>query len=394
MDQAIFGLVTLLGTVAVVVRAYMVRGRLFAAFAAVILSTHGAIACALFPTLGWLQFVALPLQIVTIVNYFMLAKPKMRTTTYRVLISWPAAWFVAGSLISVPWAVALAMGFDPPLTWLGWMLALGGVRQSLALTEEDVDLVLDGRPVRRLRRVGHGLQRTPHPLRVVQLTDPHLGPFMSVERLSEICERIVEASPDLVLLTGDYLTMESNGSQSALTQALSPLKQLKGRCYAIRGNHDLEAPQEVAAAMEANDIRLLIDEAARADTVMGPVQVIGLDWHWRDRKPRMQAVLDRYPRVSGVPRLVMLHDPAAFALLDDGQADLVFSGHTHGGQVGFFNLGFRRSVLSLSSIPDHGFWGLGSNRLYVHRGTGHYGYPLRLGVPGEESVLRLHVLPS
>ncbi len=89
-----------------------------------------------------------------------------------------------------------------------------------------------------------------------------------------------------------------------------------------------------------------------------------------------------------------MHDPAAFALLDDGQAELVFSGHTHGGQVGVFNLGFRRSVLSLSSIPDHGFWGLGSNRLYVHRGTGHYGYPLRLGVPGEESVLRLHVLPS
>jgi uncharacterized protein len=386
--------VTLAGTLLVVVRAGLARGRLFALFAGVLLGTHGAIAAVVFPTLGWLQIIALPLQVVTLINYFMLAKPRMRPGWYRALISIPAAWFVAGSLISFPWAVALAFGFDPAFTWLGWLLALGGLRQSLALSSEDIDLVLDRRPVRGLRRVGHGLQRTPRPLRIVQITDPHLGPFMSVERLRAVCERAVEADPDLVLLTGDYLTMESNSTPGTLAAALEPLKAISGRCYAIRGNHDLEAPQEVAAGLEAVGIRLLIDDAARADTLIGPVQVIGLDWHWQDRKPKMQAVLGRFPRVSGVPRVVLLHDPAAFALLDDGQADLVLSGHTHGGQVGFFNFGWKASVLGLGSVPDHGFWGRGSNRLYVHRGTGHYGYPLRLGVPGEEGVLRLHVLPG
>jgi predicted MPP superfamily phosphohydrolase len=47
----------------------------------------------------------------------------------------------------------------------------------------------------------------------------------------------------------------------------------------------------------------------------------------------------------------------------------------------------------LVKAPDHGLWALGTNRLYVHRGTGHYGFPLRLGVPAEESVLRLHWAP-
>ena len=47
-------------------------------------------------------------------------------------------------------------------------------------------------------------------------------------------------------------------------------------------------------------------------------------------------------------------------------------------------------VSALTSLPDHGFWGSGVNRLYVHRGTGHYGFPLRVGVPAEHSVLHVH----
>jgi predicted MPP superfamily phosphohydrolase len=68
------------------------------------------------------------------------------------------------------------------------------------------------------------------------------------------------------------------------------------------------------------------------------------------------------------------------------------SGHTHGGQIGLLWLGATGTIVSaLTSLPDHGLWALGSNRLYVHRGTGHYGFPLRVGVPAEHSVLHVHV---
>jgi predicted MPP superfamily phosphohydrolase len=51
-------------------------------------------------------------------------------------------------------------------------------------------------------------------------------------------------------------------------------------------------------------------------------------------------------------------------------------------------------VSLVSKIPDHGLWALGRNRLYVHRGTGHYGFPIRVGVPPEESVLAVHFARS
>ena len=58
---------------------------------------------------------------------------------------------------------------------------------------------------------------------------------------------------------------------------------------------------------------------------------------------------------------------------------------------GLVSFGLGWTVLrALSSIPDHGLWARGRERLYVHRGTGHYGFPLRLGVPAEQSVLRVH----
>ena len=88
----------------------------------------------------------------------------------------------------------------------------------------------------------------------------------------------------------------------------------------------------------------------------------------------------------------LLHDPLGFRHVPKGEADLTLSGHTHGGQVGLVSLGVDWTVLKRSRWPDQGLFGHGPNRLYVHRGTGFYGFPLRIGVPGETSVLEV-VLP-
>ena len=77
--------------------------------------------------------------------------------------------------------------------------------------------------------------------------------------------------------------------------------------------------------------------------------------------------------------------------ISEGEADLALSGHTHGGQVGLVSLGLPYTMMrAFVRMPDHGLWARGTDRLYVHRGTGHYGFPLRLGVPAEESVLAVH----
>jgi hypothetical protein len=118
-----------------------------------------------------------------------------------------------------------------------------------------------------------------------------------------------------------------------------------------------------------------------------------MDFSWRNRTAHLKSVCVRHPRRPGALRVVLLHDPGAFKRMPAGEADLVLSGHTHGGQVGLVSLGLPWTMLRvLMNAPDHGFWARGTDRLYVHRGTGHYGFPLRLGVPAEQSLLRVHAL--
>ncbi|MCH6551911.1 MAG: metallophosphoesterase [Planctomycetes bacterium] len=195
--------------------------------------------------------------------------------------------------------------------------------------------------------------------------------------------------PDLVLLTGDFLTMEGQGSRGALAEALAPLRRFHGRCFAVFGNHDLESEEEVCDALAASGVALLVDAEAVAATPVGPVQILGAHYRRRDRRRQMQALFARYPRRSNVPRLLLLHDPSGFRDVPDGEVDLTLSGHTHGGQLGLVSFGFEWTVLRNTRWPDHGLFACGSNRLYVHRGTGFYGFPLRIGVPGETSILEL-----
>jgi predicted MPP superfamily phosphohydrolase len=174
-----------------------------------------------------------------------------------------------------------------------------------------------------------------------------------------------------------------------LAAALAPLPPSSGRCFAAFGNHDHEAPDVVREALDANEIRLLVDESVVAPTPTGAVQIIGADYRRQERREHLAALLADHPRIDGHLRLLLLHDPSAFHHLPDDDVDLVLSGHTHGGQIGLVSLGLDWTVLSRSRWPDHGLFARGRSRLYVHRGSGFYGFPLRVGVPGEASVLEL-----
>lgn len=399
--MSLFALLSICAWILVVLLARRLRGPLFAAFAAVMLGIHTLSSIALFKPLSAAAPLYVYFQTTAYLHFLSLLRARMRPFAWRALVSMPAMFFVAGTFLGVPWALAAALGAPLPWPLLPYALAFLGVVQSLWTRPEVVDIVLDGHQADPGRVRPHRPHRPPgrpvleRPLHVVQISDPHLGPFMSVGRLRRICERVVEQRPDLVLLTGDFLTMESQADPELLAAALAPLQGLPGRCFACRGNHDLEAPEVVARALARAGVRLLIDEEAVVSTEVGPVQLVGADFRWRGRPEHLQALCARYPRRPGHLRIVLLHDPGAFRHLPHGEGDLVLSGHTHGGQVGLLSLGLRWTVLrGLSSIPDHGLWARGRDRLYVHRGTGHYGFPLRLGVPAEQSLLRLHWLPA
>jgi predicted MPP superfamily phosphohydrolase len=391
-----FDALTASGWLAVVAAARFVRGSTFAAFVGVLVGIYSLLAVALVPWFRPVLPLFVALHVSVYVNFIALSRPRMRSLAYRLLISWPSAFFVAGTLLALPWALVAAFGGHPWGVFVPYVLAALGMHQSLTTKREDIDLVVPGAhaatPVSKLGPHPRGDERVARPLRIVQISDPHLGPFMSVTRLRRIAERAVAAKPDLVFLTGDFLTMESQGDPDLLLDALAPLQALPGKVFACHGNHDLEAPAVVSRALAKNGIDLLVDDARDVTTDGGPVQIVGLDFSYRDRKARIERACVDHPRTPGALRIVLLHDPGAFRHLPAGHGDLVLSGHTHGGQVGLLSLGLEWTFLRLfgDRIPDHGFWARGTDRMWIHRGTGHYGFPLRLGVPAEEGVLRIH----
>lgn len=372
------------------------RSRSYMLFRAVSLGIYVLLATSMIRQLTLFAPAFYYLHATVFIHSLALVTPSMRPLWYRGLVSIPSAFMSAGTLLALPWAVAGALGFEPWVPWAPYVAALFGLLQSFTTKTEEIDItVADGEVVHGVQRHRDRRQRVARPLHLVQITDPHLGPFMSEARLRAICERAVRRAPDLVLLTGDFLTMESQKDARILARALAPLKELEGRVFACFGNHDHEAPETVRGALASVGATLLVDDARVVDTAAGPVQIVGFDFSYRERPLRLKACCEAHPRIPGTLRVALLHDPGAFQHLPEGEADLVVSGHTHGGQVGLVSLGLPWTMLRLfAKIPDHGLWARGTDRLYVHRGTGHYGFPLRLGVPAEESLLRVHAAPS
>jgi uncharacterized protein len=372
----------------------VVRGRRrFIPFFALIGGIHALASMAIVPLLKWPLPLVMALQTCTYVLLLPRRGRGLRSPLYHTVVSLPGSWWFAGTLLALPWALSAAVGHALPYAWLPFAIACVGLADSLLPVEEVIDVVLDAttageEPQRHRSPKPPQLGR---PLRIVQITDPHLGAFMSERRLRAIASRAVARNPDLVLLTGDFLTMESNSDHQALARALAPLSAARGRTFACLGNHDYEALDVVRSALKAAGVQLLVDDAACVDTPAGPVQVLGFAHRWQDRAAHFAAVCKAHPRKAGALRLMLLHDPGAFRHVPEGESDLVFSGHTHGGQIGLLRLGLPHTIVSLlTKIPDHGLWARGRDRLYVHRGTGHYGFPLRLGVPAEYSMVQVH----
>jgi len=404
--------------VAVPLYALRVRGRAYASFAAVIIALSFPAALVLHARL----MSTLPARlaagldagfayslVAAGVHLASLVRARLRSRWFRWGVSVPGMAFVALGALAGPWllvllplrgALALA-GANAALDSLRWLdlapfaVVAVSLATSLRLPREVVRVRLGGEEpdeVRRLPVERHRRRAPPlseRPLRIVQIADPHLGPWQPVHRLQRRLDALLDHDPDLVLLTGDFLTMEGQGTPGALARALAPLRRLPGRCFAIFGNHDHEAVGEVRAALAANGVHLLVDDEACVSTQLGEVQIVGADWARERRAERIGRLLERFPRRAAHLRLLLLHDPLGFRDVPKGDVDLTLSGHTHGGQLGLVSLGLDWTVLARSRWPDHGLFGHGSNRLYVHRGTGFYGFPLRIGVPGEASLLEL-----
>ncbi|MDP6932480.1 MAG: phosphodiesterase, partial [Myxococcota bacterium] len=167
------------------------------------------------------------------------------------------------------------------------------------------------------------------------------------------------------------------------------LGSIEAPVFCCAGNHDLPVLDRLVEELEAVGAPLLVDESRSVRLGQDVVEVVGVNFHWRDARGELLAAIEGLPPTSAGYRILMAHDPRLFGWVPEGRFDLVLSGHTHGGQVGTNMFGIPWSVLRLFGVYDQGFFHRGPSRLYVHSGNWFTGLPPRMGIAGEVAVHRL-----
>ena len=243
----------------------------------------------------------------------------------------------------------------------------------------------------RLREVAVATPLWPlPPLRIAVLGDLHAAwPHVPVGRIGQLAQRLADLAPDLVLLTGDYVSTRTWGVRGLpiepVARALTPLAAA-APTLAVLGNHDWRyGVRSIAAALRAAGIVVLQNEARLVRLGRDKVWVAGVDDMFT-RRHDLGAALAGTDRTA--PLIVLSHVPDI--ILDvPAHACLTVAGHTHGGQIRLPLLG---PLVTHSALPRHMALGLheaGERRLYVSGGIGTTGWPVRLGSPPEMAILTL-----
>jgi predicted MPP superfamily phosphohydrolase len=242
-----------------------------------------------------------------------------------------------------------------------------------------------------------GLPEAFHGLRVAQLSDIHMDEFTEPFFVREAVNRINKLQPDLVLLTGDFVSDMPMGVAFATGAAWQCANLLTGlNCrhrYAVLGNHDVAVgSQPIIEALAANGIQLLHNAHTAFERDGARLWLAGLDDPLLGRPDPDRAIPTAIRNVGGEPVVLLCHAPDyADSLRTDsvgGAIDFMLSGHTHGGQV-------RLPLVGAMQLPQlgrkyvHGHFRFGKMQLYVNRGLGTVGVPFRFDCPPE---ITLHTL--
>lgn len=225
-------------------------------------------------------------------------------------------------------------------------------------------------------------------LRIVHLTDLHFSSMVSRAYLEKCVKMSNALDPDLILLTGDYLTISDRRSGSdvisrfgeGLTEILSGFRARDG-IFAVLGNHDVTlGAGAVRSAVERAGILVLRDEARFLEREGQRLPLVGLaDFGTQHvRQQRAFAGLE-----NSEPALILMHNPDLFEIGLAHDNGIVFSGHTHGGQMLFPLLGALYVPSRFGDKFLKGWFQKGDLSMIVNRGLGMIRIPARLNCPPE-----------
>ena len=239
-------------------------------------------------------------------------------------------------------------------------------------------------------------------LKMVQISDIHSGSFYDKEAVTRGVKMILEEKPDVIFFTGD-LVNEMATEMDAYMDVFNQLRAPFG-VYSILGNHDYgdyrswnSEEEKVANLQRLKDIhgelgwRLLLDEHIYLEQNGEKIAIIGVQ-NWGAGFHQIGDLKKAYEGVDAPVKILLSHDPTHWdeqVRKDYKDIDLTLSGHTHGAQMGIETHGFKWSPISLRYEKWAGLYQEENQYLYVNRGYGFLGYPGRIGIWPEITVIEL-----
>jgi predicted MPP superfamily phosphohydrolase len=222
--------------------------------------------------------------------------------------------------------------------------------------------------------------------RIAQFTDIHVGPTVKRDYVQTIAEQVNGLEADVIAFTGDLV----DGSVHSLRDDVAPLKDLYAPygTFFITGNHEyysgakpwIEEAERLGFAVLLNEHRVLQRNAGRI--ILAGVTDYGAGQFISSQASDPEAALSNAPPAH--VRILLAHQPRSIFAASKAGFDLQISGHTHGGQFIPWNF-----FVTLGQPYVKGLHKFNNTWIYVSRGTGYWGPPLRLGVPPEITVIKL-----
>lgn len=238
---------------------------------------------------------------------------------------------------------------------------------------------------RRLRVPVPGLPAALEGLRILHVSDTHVGGFTPADNLDRIAQAVAEEKPDLIAFTGDLVDHTNRALPAALVfceklRAIAPV-------FFCEGNHDrIDNAATLRAQLHQRGFDWLVDGDSRTLTLRGQrVQVLGASWSFKLESHAAAVAQAAARRDPGAFPLLLIHHPDAFDAAAQAGFPLVLAGHTHGGQL---MLSERLGAGSVMFNYWSGLYRKPGASLVVSNGVGNW-FPLRVNAPAEIGVLEL-----
>lgn len=329
----------------------------------------------------------------------------LRALPWRVrAVYWFSRFYVVlsvGALLSgLPMLALLVLGLTLRLAGADslahlTLVVLGGVANTLGFGSILWGLLVGQRRL-AVERVDLPVRELPRPLTglvIEHLSDLHIGRQLRAPQLRRFVERANGLGADLIVVTGDLFDFDPAFIEEGCRE-LSRLSAPLG-VYAVLGNHDTYTGAEAVAqgVEQLTSIRLLRDEwvwIERGDTRFALLGIDDPGRGWTDRDSESLPLEELAKRVPvGVPRILLAHRPSYFRQAARLGIDLMLSGHTHGGQISPPAPLEHHNISRLIAHWTRGLFEEDGALLYVSRGLGVAGPPVRLNCPREIALLRL-----